>query len=131
MNTSQDPLLITLHLNAVEDTDVENLNQGIQEDLRHLDDAMVELPYADVSPDRAKSGGLAPIDWTTLFVTLATSGALTALIQLVQARLTQERKVTLEIDRDKLEVKGLSSEEQKRLIDARLQRHQKSKKTHG
>jgi hypothetical protein len=61
----------------------------------------------------------------------ASGGALTTIINLIQSKLTKDRSVTLEIDGDKLEVTGISSEDQKRLIDDWLKRRQKPKKAHG
>ncbi len=60
-----------------------------------------------------------------LITSLASSGALPPLFDLLKSLLTRHslRSVTLEIDGDKLEVKGVSTQEQKRLIDAWMSRH--------
>jgi hypothetical protein len=84
----------------------------------------IDLVHAGEIPERAKAS--ASVDWGTLLVTLAASGGvLTMLANMLQSWLTRydRHSVTLEIDGDKLEVKGISSEEQQRLIDAWLSRH--------
>jgi len=131
MTASENPIRLTVRLSGADDADTEELNQQLQQDLRELDDADFELAHFGATPEGTKSG-LASIDWTTLFVTLAASGgALTTIINLIQSKLTKDRSVTLEIDGDKLEVTGISSEDQKRLIDDWLKRRQKPKKAHG
>ena len=131
MSNSGNPIRLTLRLSGSDDADAEALNQQLQQDLRELHEADFELARAGEAPEGTKSG-LASIDWTTLFVTLAASGGvLTTLVNLIQSKLTRDRSVTLEIDGDKLTVTGISSEDQKRLIDDWLKRRQKSKKTHG
>jgi len=130
MPISENPTRLTLSLNASDAADVEALNQQLQQELRELDEATFELARTE-APTGAKSG-LTPIDWTTLFVTLAASGGvLTTLVNLIQSKLTKDRSVTLEIGGDKLTVTGISSEDQKRLIDDWLKRRQKPKKAHG
>jgi hypothetical protein len=130
MPTSDNPTRLTLHLAASDAADGEELNQQLQQELRELDEVTFELARTE-APAGTKSG-LAPIDWTTVFVTLAASGGvLTTLINLIQSKLTKDRSVTLEVDGDKLTVTGISSEDQKRLIDDWLKRRQKPKKAHG
>ena len=131
MSNSQNPIRLTLHLSGSDAADAEELNQQLQQDLRKLEDADFELARAGETPEGTKSG-LAPIDWTMLFVTLAASGGvLTTFINLIQSKLTKDRSVTLEIDGDKLTVTGISSDDQKRLIDDWMKRRQKPKKAHG
>ena len=75
-------------------------------------------------PKKAKAGD--PITWGTLLLTLAASGGvLTTLINALQSWLTRHdrHKLSLEIGSDKLEVTGISSEEQRRVIEAWLSRH--------
>jgi hypothetical protein len=115
---------VTIMLLSSDHRDTERLHRGLQEDLRLLDDVAIDFAYVE-PPSPGTKPGLAPIDWTTLFVTLASGGVLTALVKLVQSRVSQDRKVVLNIDGDKLEVSGISSEEQERLIDLWLNRHQR------
>jgi len=106
------------------DEELENLTRQLREELIELDIGSVDLGLADGTPAGSKSG--LPIDWTTLFVTLAASGGvITTMITAIQAWLIRHygRSVTLEIGGDKLHVTDLSSEEQQRLINAWLSRH--------
>jgi hypothetical protein len=76
------------------------------------------------TPVGAKAG--APPDLNTILLTLAgAGGVLTTIIGVLQSWLTrhEKRSVTLEIDGDKIEITGISSEEQKRLADAWIRRH--------
>lgn len=77
------------------------------------------------APDGTRAGGDIPA-WGSLLVTLASSsGVLPAIIGNVKSWLKpdENRTVTLEIDGDKLQVTGISSEQQRELIDAWLSRH--------
>ena len=75
------------------------------------------------TPANTKAGDV--IEWGKLLLTLVSGGAITALFGTLQAWLTRDdrRCVTLEINGDKLQVTGISSAEQKQLIDAWLNRH--------
>jgi hypothetical protein len=118
---------LTLNLDAGPDTDTEELaelTQQLRGELLELNVEAVDLARAGEAPERAKAGD--PIAWGELLVTLAASGgALVTLIGTLQSWLThhERRSVTLEIDGDKLEVTGISSEEQQRLINTWLSRH--------
>jgi hypothetical protein len=116
-----------LHVNVEPEDGAEELaelGRQLRTDLLELDVENVDFVRADETPEGTKTG--TPIDWTTLLLTVAASGGvLTTLINVLQAWLTrQDRKsLSLEIDGDKLTVTGISSKEQKRLIDAWLSRH--------
>lgn len=84
----------------------------------------VDMPRAAVVPPGAKVAD--PVAWGDLILQLlAAGGALTTLINALQAWLTrhERRSITLEIGGDKLQVGGISSAEQQHLIDAWLARH--------
>jgi hypothetical protein len=124
--TDRSPRLV-LSINAEPDTDNEELaelTRRLREDLMELSDIeAIDLVHAGEIPERAKAS--ASVDWGTLLVALAASGGvLTMLINVLQSWLTRHERhsVTLEIDGDKLEVKGISSGEQQRLIDAWISR---------
>ncbi|MHC4616927.1 MAG: effector-associated constant component EACC1 [Planctomycetota bacterium] len=118
---------LMLHVNVEPEDGAEELaelGRQLRTDLLELDVENVDFVRADETPEGTKTG--TPIDWTTLLLTVAASGGvLTTLINVLQAWLTrQDRKsLSLEIDGDKLTVTGISSKEQKRLIDAWLSRH--------
>jgi hypothetical protein len=112
---------LTLLLAGRNETDIEELNQQIQLDLRDVEEIQFQLVSKTGIPKGTKSG--TDIDWTTIVVTiLASGGVLTTLINLVQSKLTKERSVTLEMNGDKLTITGVSTEDQKRLIDDWLKR---------
>lgn len=77
------------------------------------------------APDGSKSGFA--IDWNTIFVTLATSGTLTAIVAAVQAWLlrNQENSVTVKVGDDELTITGPGpySEEQEQVIAQWLNRN--------
>jgi hypothetical protein len=118
---------LTLNLDAGPDTDTEELaelTQQLRGELLELNVEAVDLARAGEAPERAKAGD--PVTWGALLVALtASGGVLITLINTLQSWLTrhERRSVTLEIDGDKLEVTGISSEEQQRLINTWLSRH--------
>jgi hypothetical protein len=118
---------LMLNINAGPETDEEELaelTRQLREELLELDVEAVGLVRAGEAPERAKAGD--PVTWGALLVALvASGGVLTTLINTLQSWLTrhERRSVTLEIGGDKLEVTGISSEEQQRLINTWLSRH--------
>ena len=121
-NTMQ--LLVTLDAESKTDTeDLERLTRQLREELSELD-VHADLMTGGPAPINAKAGEA--IEWGTLLLTLvASGGAITTLFNVLQACLTRNdrRGVTLEINGDKLQVTGIGSAEQRRLIDTWLQRH--------
>jgi hypothetical protein len=117
---------LILNLDTGAESDVEELAEltpQLRTELLELDVDTVDLVSVEKAPAKAKAGD--PAAWGELLVTLTSSGGvLVALVSLLQSWLThnERRSVTLEIDGDKLEVTGISSEEQQRLIDAWLSR---------
>jgi hypothetical protein len=118
---------IMLKLDARSETDMERLaelTRQLRNELLELDMEDVGLVRSGEIPKKAKAGD--PIAWGELLVTLTSSGGVVvALVNVLQSWLTrhERRSVTLEIDGDKLEVTGISSGEQQRLINAWLTRH--------
>src|SRR5689334_8794419 len=130
MSTSEADIHLIVRLHAADMEDVEDLNRQLREDMRQLENATVYLAEADTPMVGTKSGTLS-IDWTTLLVALAASGGvLTTLVNIILSKLTRDRSVTLEIDGDKLEVTGISSEEQQHLINLWIKRNRKEGKKH-
>ncbi len=126
--TNQTAQLI-LNIDTGPETDCEELEQitlQLRKELAELDVGAVDLVRVGEAPDRAKAGD--PISWGALLVALtASGGVLTTLINAVQSWLMrhEQRSVTLEIDGDKLDVTGISSEEQQRLIDVWINRQRR------
>ncbi len=118
---------LMLNIDAGPEADAEELEQltrQLRGELTELDVETVNLVRAGEAPRGAKAGD--PITWGALLVALtASGGVLTTLIGALQSWLTrhERRSVTLEIDGDKLEVTGISSEEQQRLTNAWISRH--------
>jgi hypothetical protein len=120
---------LVLGIDVGQDADEEelaDLTRQLREEVLELDVDAVDLVRSGETPERAKSGD--PVAWGNLMVTLVTSGAaLVTLISTLQAWLKPHQRrncsVSLEIDGDKLEVTGISSEEQQYLIDSWLRRH--------
>jgi len=120
-------LIINIHARPEDDAEkLAGLTRQLRTELMELDIESANLVRAGKIPAGAKTGE--PITWGALLVTLAASGGvLTALINVLQSWLTrhEQRGVSLEVDGDKLEVKGMSSQEQQQLIDAWLSRHRR------
>jgi hypothetical protein len=122
---------LTLQLYSGDPADTELLNRQIRQELQQASGVEVTSPEIDALPNDAKSGSTA-VDWTTIYVTIAASGGIiTTVIGAILSRLTRERKVTIEIDGDKLELTGISSKEQQRLMELWILRHHKDKKSHA
>jgi hypothetical protein len=99
------------------------LTQQLRNDLLELDVEDVALSGAEKVPEGRKGDA---VTWGQLIIALAASGGVfTTLITLLQTWVTRHQgyKLALEIDGDKLEITGISSKEQKRLIDEWLSRH--------
>ncbi|MEH1893130.1 MAG: hypothetical protein V7K92_28185 [Nostoc sp.] len=118
---------VILHIDTNQETDaqeLEQLTQQLRNELLELNVESADLVQAGEEPDKAKVAD--PISWGTIIVTLlATGGVVATLINAIQSWLTrhERRSITLEIDGNKLQITGISSEEQQQLIDAWIKRH--------
>lgn len=107
-----------------DDEELEELTRKLREELMDLDIEGANFVRFGEAPAKAKS--IEPVTLGTLLLTLvASGGVLTTTINVLQDWLTRHEKhsLTLEIEGDKLQVTGISSEEQERLINAWLTRH--------
>ncbi len=107
-----------------DDEEVAVLREHLRELLVDHELDVAEPPLQD-RPVGAKAGD--PVSVNAILVTLAASGGvLTTLLGAVQAWLLRSsaRHVVLEIDGDRLEVDGVTSEERRALTAAWLARHQ-------
>lgn len=118
-------LIVTL--DATPDTDAEDLERltrQLRDELSELD-VQADLMTSGSAPANTKAGDV--IEWGTLLLTLAASGGvITALINAIQAWLTnrnQPATITIEIGGDKLQITGNPSPEQQQLVKAFWQRH--------
>lgn len=118
---------LSIELQAVPDTDVEELAQltdRLRAELLDLDVDAVQQPARGEVPEDAKGAGLAMVG--QLLVRLVTSPeVLVSIIGGVRSWLGRNRvrSVKLTLDGDTLEVSGVSSAEQDRLIDLWVARH--------
>lgn len=110
-----------------DDEEVEHVTQRLRKEILDLDVEDVNLVKTGELPKGARSGEVVTLG--SLLVTFAASGGvLSSLINTVQSwlRRNEGHNITLEIDGDKLEVTGISSQTQQQLIDQWL-KHQKAK----
>ncbi len=123
---SEGQLELTLMLDAGFDVDKEELEMAtlrLRNELLDLDVEKVDLLKTGDVPEGAKGD---PVSWGTLLLTLdASGGVITTLINSAQSWLTRNdrKSITLEINGDKLDIKGVSTDEQTRLINEWLSRH--------
>ena len=118
---------LTVTLDAKPDTDAEDLERltrQLRDELSELD-VQADLVTGGSAPANTKAGDV--IEWGTLLLTLAASGGvITALINAIQAWLTnrnQPATITIETGGDKLQITGNPSPEQQQLVKAFLHRH--------
>ena len=118
---SEKAVQVLLNLDAGSEADAEEkekITRQLREELLGLDVDAVDFVKAGETPAKAKSGDL--VTWGTLLLRLAASGGvLTTLIGAVQSWLTRnnQRSITLDVNGNKLEIKGISSDEQTRLAN--------------
>ena len=117
-------LKLTIHTSSeADDEELDRLARQLCQEILDLDVEDVSLVETGEAPVGAKGD---PIALGVLLVTALTSGTVFPhLLDLLKSWLTRHglRSVTLEIDGDKLEVKGVSAQEQQQLIDAWMSRH--------
>ena len=124
---------LILNINSTPEDDVEELaelTQQLREDIEKLDIEKVDLIRSEDLPKGAKDYDI--IVGGSLLMTLTTSADNTVfptLINTLQSWLTrhEHRKITLIMGGCELEVTDISSERQKRLVEAWIS-HQKEKK---
>lgn len=109
-----------------EDADPEelaDLTAHLRHELLDLDVEAVESPRLAEPPPGSRAVDLVALG--TLVVTFAKSELLAAVVTAVRAWLvgSQQRSVKVTLDGDMLELTGLSSKDQRRLIDEWLLRH--------
>ena len=104
---------------------LEHLSEALRREIAELDVDAVERPAAEPAPPGTKAGP--GIDWSQLLVTLASPGS--ALVSVISAingwiKIQGGRSVSVEIDGDRLVLTGVSSEDQKAVIQHWIERHQ-------
>lgn len=109
------------------DADAEEISEAtlqLRRELLDLDVEAVELPRAGDPPPGTRAVELAALG--ALVVTVAQSPLLGPVVAAVRSWLagSPQRSIKLELDGDALELTGLSSNEQRRLVDEWLRRHE-------
>jgi hypothetical protein len=109
---------------GADDRDLERLTGQLRRELLDLDVDAVTHVRGGEAPPGAKAVEVVALGGLIVQL-LRSSTLLTAVVGTVQAWLSghQGRSVKLELDGDSIEVSGVSSSEQRRLIDAWIARH--------
>jgi hypothetical protein len=104
---------------AADDARVDELTAALRGELLELDVDRVERETGE-APKGARG-----LELGALLITFAKSGALSAVVRTVQAWASRgNRHLKLEVDGDTIEISGATSEQQDRLIDAWVARHE-------
>ena len=119
------PTQVVLEVDAGPDADedeVAELALRLRDDVEALDVGSVQVSRSGTAPPGAKS--VDPIEWGRLLVEIASSPALLALIHTANAWVARQRRgrVRVKIGEDELVLTGVSSDDQRRLIDDWLAR---------
>jgi hypothetical protein len=121
------PATVGIHVGVGPDADAEEVAVAtlqLRRELLDLDVDAVELVPAGEPPPGTRAVELAALG--ALVVTVAQSQLLTAVLAAVQSWLagSHRRSIKLELGGDVLELSGVSSNEQRRLTDEWLRRHE-------
>jgi hypothetical protein len=119
-------LLVEIEGSGDDEPLLEQLTRDLRREIEELEVGLVEIPPAGPAPRGSKAGPT--FNWGQLLVTLAGSGSV--LINVVTAidswiRNQGGRSVVVEIDGDRLELTGVSSDVQKALTRHWIARHQR------
>jgi len=120
----QAPLEIQLDVEESDPQEVAELTARLRRELLQLDVEAVSSPVAGEVPPDAKAVDVMVIG--TLLVNLGRSaGALASVVRGVQGWLGSgsSRSVKLQLDGDSIELTGVKSHDQQRLIDLWIERH--------
>ena len=104
--------------------EVADATSQLRRELLDLDVEAVEMPGAGEAPPGSRAVELAAVG--ALVVTVAQSELLSMVIATVRSWLAgrRQRSIKLELGGDVLELAGVSSDEQRRLTDVWLRRHE-------
>ena len=122
---SGEPTQIVVRVDLGSDADLEERADSalsLRDDLANLDVESVQFASGTSPEAGAKAGD--PVSWGTLIVGVVSSKALTALITTVNGWLSRQRggTVSVKIGGDELVLTGVSSDDQRRIIDDWLAR---------
>jgi hypothetical protein len=124
---NKDTTDLIIHINSASDDEeeLERATHQLRKELLDLNLESVDLVKKGKPPKDSKAGEEV-VSWGSLLVSLAASGGtLSGLIGTVQSWLSRKenQKAMIQIDGDKLEMTGISNEQQDKLIDAFINRH--------
>ena len=124
---STDPARIGISLTGGHDADAEAVAEAtrqLRRELLDLDVDSVDVPRDEYPPPGSRGADVAALG--ALVVTIAQTPLLGSVVDTVQSWLARSRQGTikLELGGDVLELTGVSSDEQRRLTDEWLRRHQ-------
>lgn len=125
MNKDTTDLIIRINSASDDEEELEKSTHQLRDELLDLNLESVDLVKKGVAPEGSKAGEEI-VSWGSLIVGLAASGGvLPNLVGTVQSWLSrrENQKITMQIGGDKLEVTGISSEQQDKLIDAWINRN--------
>jgi hypothetical protein len=122
-----DRQMVGISLSAGQGADAEEVAEAtlqLRRELLALDVDAVEMPRSDQAPPGSRGVDVAALG--ALIVTISQSPLLGSVVDAVGSWLTRSGQGTikLELGGDVLELTGVSSEEQRRLTDEWLRRHQ-------
>ncbi|HEX2373033.1 MAG TPA: hypothetical protein VHO93_03545 [Actinomycetota bacterium] len=120
------PATLGVQVGAGSDADDEEIAEAtlqLRRELLDLEVDAVELPSAGDAPPGARGLELAALG--ALLVTVSQSQLLAPVVAAIRTWLagSPQRSIKLELDGDAIELTGVSSKEQRRLVDEWLQRH--------
>lgn len=115
---------LSINSHKSDDEHLLQLTMLLRDELEQLDIEKITTPSHASQPEGAKSGDV--FSWGLLLLTLAASGGvLSTLITALKSWVLRQNEcsVKIEIDGDVLEIKGVDSEEQRRIIERWLALH--------
>ena len=124
------PTRVNLHIDTgpdADERDLQELTVQLRQELKDLSVVeSVDLARKREAPESAKP--VDPIAWGDIILALAASGGvITTLINMLQNWLTRHERVSvsIEIGGDKLQLGGVTPDQQQRLIETWIQEHVK------
>jgi Effector Associated Constant Component 1 len=125
LNKDTTDLIIRINSAGDDQEELERSTHQLREELLDMKLESVDLVKKG-NPPKGSKAGEEVVSWGSLIVGLAASGGvLPNLVGTVQSWLSrrENQKITMQIGGDKLEVTGISNEQQDKLIDAWINRH--------
>jgi hypothetical protein len=113
-----------VHIQSLEEDDVnqiDSLARSLQDDVSNLDVDKITLITETPPPGSKAFDGVAI---GSMIIDFATGGVVKQITQTIQAWIqrNENRSITLEIEDDKIDVKGISGKDQQKIIDAWIMR---------